>query len=227
VLSICRQHQLPLWYSAPSLVQQAPLRSAHNTPPAYAADFRHDFRLRVGAGFQPPEAVPGWLTVEEGRLLWQLAAGRSVLELGTAAGRATVCLAQQAKRVVSVDVQDQSEAREWTRRYGVAEKVAFRQGEAEQICRDLTEHFELVFVDTEQDAASVRRDIEALLPLLAPGGRIGFHDHPDPNWPDVRRIVDEYLRCAACAAQTADHHGSNSIAIRIFRGCGLPCQYHT
>jgi hypothetical protein len=208
VLSICRQHHLPLWYSAPSLVQHAPLRSAHNTPPAYAADFRDDFRLRAGAGFQPPEAVPGWLTVEEGRLLWQLAAGRSVLELGTAAGRATVCLAQQAKRLVTVDVQDQSEAREWTRRYGVAEKVAVRQGEVEQICRDLRERFELVFVDTQQDAASVRRDIEVLLPLLAPGGRIAFHDYPDPSWPDVRRTVDEYAaRCRWQRVAQADYLG--------------------
>jgi hypothetical protein len=50
----------------------------------------------------------------------------------------------------------------------------------------------LVFVDTAQDAASVRRDIETLLPLLAPGGLIAFHDYPDPSWPDVRCVVDEH-----------------------------------
>lgn len=192
VLTICRQHQLPLWYSAPCLVQHAPLRSAHRTPPTYAADFHEDFRFRAAAGFQPPEAVPGWLTVAEGRLLWQMAAGRSVLELGTGAGRSAVCLAQQAKRVVTVDVRDQPEAREWARRFGVAERLAFRQGEIEAVCRGLNERFELVFVDTEQDAASVRRDIEASLPLLASGGLIAFHDYPDPCWPDVRRIVDEH-----------------------------------
>jgi protein-L-isoaspartate O-methyltransferase len=192
VLSICRQHLLPLWYSAPCLVQHAPLRSAHNTPPAYAADFRDDFRLRVGPGFQPPEAVPGWLTVEEARLLWQLAADRSVLELGTKAGRATVCLAQQAKRVVSVDAQDQSEAQEWARRYGVAERVRFRRGEMAAVCHGMEERFDLVFVDTEQDVASVQRDLDALLPRLTPGGLIAFHDYPDPGWPEVRRVVDEY-----------------------------------
>jgi hypothetical protein len=192
VLTVCRQFQLPLWYSAPCLVQHAPMRSAHKTPPTYAADFREDFRFHLDPGFQPPEAVPGWLTVEEARLLWQLAEGRCVLELGTGAGRATVCLAQQAKRVVTVDARDQAEAREWARRYGVAEQLVFCQGEVETICRGLDERFDLVFVDTEQDAASVRRDIEASRPLLAAGGLIAFHDYPDPGWPDVRRVVDEY-----------------------------------
>lgn len=192
VLAICRELQLPMWYSSPCLVQHAPLRSAHGTPPAYAADFRVDFRLHVGAGYQPPEAVPGWLSVEEGRLLWQLAAECRVLELGTALGRSAVCMAQQAKRVVTVNVQDQSEAREWTRRFGVAERVVFHRGDVEAVCGGLEERFDLVFVDSGHDAASVRRDIEVALRLRAAGGLIAFHDYPDPGWPDVRRVVDEY-----------------------------------
>jgi protein-L-isoaspartate O-methyltransferase len=191
VMSICRQLQLPLWYSAPCLVQHAPLRSAHGTPATYAADFQVDYRFQLGPGFQPPEAVAGWLTVDEGRLLWQLAAGRCVLELGTGTGRSTVCLAQQAKRVVTVDADEQTEAREWARRFGIEERLVFHRGDVAAVCGGLAERFELTFVDTEQDAASVQRDIEALLPLLEPGGLIAFHDYPDPAWPDVRRIVDE------------------------------------
>jgi SAM-dependent methyltransferase len=191
VMTICRQLRLPLWYSAPCLIQHAPLRSAFGTPAAYAADFREDFRFQMRSGFQPPEGAAGSLTVDEGRLLWQLSAGRRVLELATNAGRGTVCLAQQAKRVVTVDEDDQAEAREWALRFGVAERVDFRRGDIPSICRSLNEHFDLVFVDTSQDAASVRRDIEALLPLLVPGGLIAFHDYPDPSWPDVRRVVDE------------------------------------
>jgi len=197
VMTICRQLQLPLWYSAPCLIQHAPLRSAHGTPATYAADFREDFRFQMRSGFQPPEAAAGSLTVEEGRLLWQLSAGRRVLELGTNAGRGTICLALQAKQVVTVDELDQAEAREWARRFGIAERIDFRHGEFTSVCRGLKERFDLVFVDTAQDAVSVRRDIEALLPLLAPGGRIAFHDYPDPSWPDVRRVVDE---------QAARHH---------------------
>jgi hypothetical protein len=192
VMAICRELQLPLWYSSPCLIQHAPLRSAHGTPATYAADFREDFRFQLRPGFQPPEAVAGSLTVDEGRMLWQLAAGRCVLELGTNAGRGSVCLAQQAKRVVSVAAQDQDEACEWARRFGVVERLEFHRGEIDAICRGLKERFDLVFVDTEHDAVSVRRDIETVLPLLAPGGLVAFHDYPDPSWPDVRRVVDEY-----------------------------------
>jgi protein-L-isoaspartate O-methyltransferase len=148
--------------------------------------------LEIQPGFQPPEEVPGWLTVEEGALLWEHAAGRRVLELGTTLGRSTVCLAQQARHVVTIDRRDQAEAREWCRRFQLHDRVVFRQGEVEQITRNLEDRFDLVFVDTEQDEASVRRDIEAALRVLEPNGQIAVHDYPDPSRPDVRRVVDEY-----------------------------------
>jgi predicted O-methyltransferase YrrM len=70
--------------------------------------------------------------------------------------------------------------------------VEFRRGAIAETCRALKERFDLVFIDTEHDAASVGRDIEAMAPLLISGGLAAFHDYPDPGWPDVRRVVDEY-----------------------------------
>jgi hypothetical protein len=192
ILCVCSEFRLPLWYTAPCLVEHTPLRSAFGTPDARAPDFDPDFRLEVGPGFQPPEDVPGWLTRPEAELLWRTAAGRDVLELGTASGRSTVCLAQSAGRVVSVDRADQSEAAEWVRRYGLTDRVEFRRGDVADACRHLTGRFDLVFIDTLHDAASVARDIAAVRPLLAPGGRLAFHDYPDPGWPDVRRVVDAH-----------------------------------
>lgn len=192
VLSICSELQLPLWYSCPCLVEHAPLTSAFATPPTRAPDFDAEFRLEIQPGFQPPEEVPGGLTVEEGRLLWEQSAGRRVLELGTGFGRSTVCLAQQARQVVTLDRQDQAEAREWCRRYQVDECVAFRQGEIERIAPRFEDNFDLIFVDTEPNECRVRRAIEAALPLLAVDGSIAFHDYPDPGSPGVRRAVDEY-----------------------------------
>jgi hypothetical protein len=29
------------------------------------------------------------------------------------------------------------------------------------------------------------------LRLLKPGGWLAFHDYPDPDWPEVRRVVDD------------------------------------
>jgi hypothetical protein len=192
VLSVCSELQLPLWYSCPCWVEHAPLTSAFATPAARAPDFDADFRLEIQPGFQPPEEVPGELTVEEGRLLWEQAAGRRVLELGTGLGRSTVCLAQQGRQVVTIDRQDQAEAREWCRRYQVLERVVFRQGEVERIASCLEERFDLVFVDIEHDESSVKRDIEAALPLLERGGLLAFHDYPNPGYPGVRRVVDDY-----------------------------------
>ena len=194
VLGTCGELGLPLWYTLPCLVEHAPPTSAFGTPAAYAPDFDPDFRLVIGAGFQPPEDVPGWLTLPEAGLLFRIADGLDVLELGTASGRSAVCLGQSARRVVSVDVADQAEAAEWVQRYGLSERVEFRRGDAGEVCRGLSGRFGLVFIDTLHDAASVERDIAAALPLLEADGLLAFHDYPDPGWPDVRRVVDDYAR---------------------------------
>ena len=193
VIGVCSELQLPLWYAAPCLVEHAPVRSAFGTPAARAADFDAAWRAAAPAGFEPPDGVPGWLTPAEGRALWAAAAGLAVLELGTAGGRATVCLAQSARRVVSVDARDQGPAAEWARRFGVAARVEFRRGEVGGVAAALAgERFGLALVDTEHDAASVRRDLDAVARVLDPGGLVAVHDYPDPGWPDVRRVVDEY-----------------------------------
>jgi LPS sulfotransferase NodH len=193
-ISVCSELKLPMWYTAPCLVEHAPLRSAHSTPLAHAPDFEPEFRLEIKPGFQPPEAIPGWLTVEESQALWQAATGQTVLELGRAAGRATVCLGQSARRVVSAGRTEATAAIEWVRRYGLIERIDWRQGEVAEVCATLRERFGLVFIDTERDAASVTRDLDAALPLLEPGGRVAVHDYPDPDWPEVRRVVDDYAR---------------------------------
>ncbi len=194
VLTVCNELQTPLWYSDPCLVDHAPRATAFGTPTAYAPDFDPDCVLSVEPGFQPPEAVPGWLAAEEALLVWQASAGRRVLELGTQSGRATVCAAQSAAGVVSVSRDDQSEAAEWVRRYGLADRVHFLRGDFAGACGTLRGGFDLTLIDGEHDARSVAADIAATLPLLAPGGRLAFHDYPDPGWPDVRRTVDDHAR---------------------------------
>ena len=192
VLSVCSEFHLPLWYTMPCLVEHMPRLSAFGTPTAYAPDFDLDFRLEVGQGFQPPEDVPGWRTLSEAELLWRTAAELRVLELGTALGRSTVCLAQKAQHVVTVDIADQSEALEWLRRYELVERVEFHQGDSHDVCQRLTGLFGLIVIDTLPAAACLQRDITSALPLLEPGGLLAFPNYPDPRWPDVRRVVDEH-----------------------------------
>lgn len=192
VMSVCAEFGLPLWYTEPCLVDHVPLRSGYGTPLAYAPDFDPDFRFEIQGGFQPPEEVPGWLTLREATLLWRTATDLKVLELGTRCGRSTVCLGQSAKHVIAVDIADQTEAAEWARRFGVADRIVFIRGDAGEVCKSLGGTFDLVFVDTLHDAVSVERDIATALRLLEPGGLLAFHDYPDPAFPDVRRVVDEH-----------------------------------
>jgi hypothetical protein len=192
VIGVCAALRLTPYYTAPCWADHAPVRSAFGTVAAYAPDFDPEFRLEVGPGFEPPEAVPGVLTVAEGKRLWEVAAGRAVLELGTEAGRATVCLGQSARRVVTVDRADPGEAIEWCRRYGVADRVEFRHGDVAAVCGEVGGRFGLVYVATERDADGLSRAIEAGLRGLDPGGLLAFQGYPDPEWPDVRRVVDEY-----------------------------------
>lgn len=194
VLTVCKELQLTMFYTAPCLIEHVPAVTAFGTPITYAPDFDPDFKLVVGPGFQPPEVVPGWLTHAEGKLLYEMAAGRTVLELGTQSGRATVCLAQQATAVTSVDSADQSVAADWVRRYDLADRVTFHRGKLRSVVPDLPGKFDLILIDTDHDSASIARDIVLSLPKLAPGGLMAFHDYPDPGWPDVRPVVDDHAR---------------------------------
>ena len=192
VLTVCREHAIPLWYTDPCLVEHAPAVTAFGTPVAFAPDFDPACVIAPGPGFQPPEAVPGPLTGDEGELLYQAAAGRRVLELGTRSGRATVCLGQSAAAVVSVGSDSQAEAAEWARRFGLAGRVTFHRGDAAEVGRDLAGPFDLALIGTGPDAAGLTRGIAAALPVLAPGGRLAFSDYPDPARPAVRKTVDAH-----------------------------------
>ena len=182
VLSACGELGVALWYTDPCLVEHAPLRSAFGTPAVRAPDFDADFRLELGSGFRPPDGVPGDWTAAESRALWEAAAGRAVLELGAGAGRATVCLAQSASRVVS---DGGAEAAEWARRFGVADRVEFRGAAGEG-------PFGLAVLGDHRTLAELERAIAEALPLLEPGGLLAFGGYPDPACPDVRRVVDSH-----------------------------------
>lgn len=168
-------------------------------------------------GWQFPHDVPGWLTYEEGRALATLAKGRRVLEIGSYCGRSTICMAQAAAHVASVDPHDGRgtpsprdtlaafEAN--LARYGVSHKVAAFVGTSDEV--EVDGPFDLAFIDGAHDAESVRADIEAVLPLLAPGGSLCFHDYGSPRDPDVTRVVDELL--ARPGAELLSLHGTVAV----------------
>jgi predicted O-methyltransferase YrrM len=133
------------------------------------------------------------LSLEECRLLWEVAAEREVVELGTVGGRSTVSLAQGAKRVLSLDSNDQTEAVEWVKRYGLNKTVEFRQGDIITLCKELSGFFGLGLINAEEDPESLHRKLEVLLPKLERGSLVAIHNYPDPKWPHIRKIVDEFF----------------------------------
>jgi predicted O-methyltransferase YrrM len=66
--------------------------------------------------------------------------------------------------------------------------------DAEAVLRHVTQPrgVDMVFIDADHSLEGVRCDIRIAWNLLCPGGMICGHDY-EPNWPGVKRAVDELL----------------------------------
>lgn len=162
-----------------------------------------------------PRDVRGWLTEDEGRELALSAFGRDVLEIGAYCGRSTVCMAQTARSVTSVDTFDGRAtpahpgrsgdglgAATWEEfcdsvtRYELLSKVRPLAGESGRVLPDLErdrQRFGLAFIDADHSEAAVLRDAEMASRLLTPGGLLAFHDYRSPCDPGVTAAVDRVL----------------------------------
>jgi predicted O-methyltransferase YrrM len=134
-----------------------------------------------------PEEIESAITEAEGRALADLARGRTVLELGAWLGCSTVCIAQTAARVVSVDWHRGDEhagpGRTLTGyiqsldRYGLADRVITVVARFEDVLPLLADQaFDLVFLDGAHSYEHVRRDIAGMRHALTAGGALAFHD---------------------------------------------------
>lgn len=142
-----------------------------------------------------PEDVSGWLHPYEGLALFRLAMGKHCLEIGSYQGKSTVCLAQSAESVVSIDWHrgDPQAGHSHTlpaffanlEGYGVLDKVRVLVGRAADIGPLLVpEQFDFAFVDGGHDADNVRTDLSLCSRLVRPGGVIALHD-----WPQVAEFA--------------------------------------
>lgn len=163
-------------------------------------------------GFRFPYDVDGWLTVEEGEALYELANGKRVLEIGSYCGKSTICLAQSAEFVVAVDPHDGrgtpkpkntlSELSDNLVRYGVGDKVEIHPYTSNELptCYE----FDIAFIDGAHDYESVAADIQHALTVLTPDGILAFHDYRrgpsefNGRWdPGVTQAVNELLSSGA------------------------------
>lgn len=160
--------------------------------------------------FRFPSEVDGWLLESEGLALHEWAIGKRVLEIGSYCGRSTICMAQSAREVVSVDPHDgrglggKATLPEFLRNldeWGLRDAVTVMVGVVGDV--PLKGTFDGVFIDGCHSYESVRRDIAIAESVLETGGEIAFHDY----WrgePGVVRAVNEYMEEGARMRMVAD-----------------------
>jgi caffeoyl-CoA O-methyltransferase len=114
---------------------------------------------------------------EVGRLLSILAralGARLILELGTAIGYGTLCLARGAPeaRVVSIDTNPErlATARRYLERAGVAARVELIEGAALDVLERLAGPFDLIYIDAVK--TEYRRYLDRVLPRMRTGGLV-------------------------------------------------------
>ena len=146
----------------------------------------------------------GFLGEEEAACLAELAAGKTVLEIGSWYGRSTTAMARTALQVVAVDhfrggVDQPGGGTLWTfpgfwkglEDRGLTDKVlpiVGRFGRVAPILRAYS--FGLAFVDADHTYEATIGIGRLAAALVGPGGRVVFHDYA-PGWPEVMRAVNE------------------------------------
>lgn len=63
-------------------------------------------------------------------------------------------------------------------------------GEVTEIVQDAK--IDVLFIDGDHSYDGVKTDCLNLLPMLAPGGYVGFHDYNNPEFGGVKRAADEF-----------------------------------
>lgn len=155
--------------------------------------------------FQFPHDVLGWLTEAEGRALAERAAGKYVIEVGAYQGRSTVCLAQTAQLVVSIDPHRGYEIGGRLPTLAALEKNLRNRNLLDRVAIVCAWSWmmeglfdrgwaDLVFIDGDHEWTHVQADILRFDRCLKLTGAWAFHDYGHPNHPGVKQVVDSYAR---------------------------------
>ena len=162
--------------------------------------------------FHFPYAVEGYLDPEEGRSLFRLALETPpdgvIVELGSYKGKSAICLAQAGRRLYCVDSFEGEPENPYAdpdhragcyrealeanlKRYVPTARVTTIQNNTAACGFTYAgDPVNLLFVDAAHDEASVRADVEAWLPHIAPDGVLAFHDS---DFEGVAAVIDDLL----------------------------------
>ena len=136
-------------------------------------------------------------------ILARTARPASIVEVGTAIGYGTLCLARgaPAARVVSIDTDARmlERARPYLGRAGVLDRVDLVQGDAAEVLAGLAGPVDLAYIDAPK--TGYRTYLDLLLPKLADGATV---------------VVDNLLWSGRVAAAPGPDDDANTTAVRAF-----------
>ena len=141
------------------------------------------------------------ITDDEITALSTLAAGRDVLEIGSAFGYSAIGMAAAGAEVTAVDphtwMDSYGTMTANIRAYNVADSVTVHVGRSQRVLPELSGHFALVFVDGDHGADAVEHDLEWARKLLTESGVIALHDYTESCCcPDVAVVADRMFGAA-------------------------------
>jgi predicted O-methyltransferase YrrM len=135
------------------------------------------------------------LTVAETAELQRLAAGKAVLEVGSAFGYSTVALGLVAESVIAVDPHTGHNSLaaliQNVEANGLTGKVRWIAGRSQDILPTLIAAFDMVWIDGDHSAETVEHDVTWALRLLRPGGVLACHDYDEATCPGVKIALDK------------------------------------
>lgn len=148
--------------------------------------------------------VQGWLSDREADELCRMAEGHRVLEVGCWKGRSTICLAQVAGHVVSVDwfqgdayagrANTLPQAWQNLEAHGVRDRVSLIAGDFRVVLPLLQlGHFGLMYYDADHTYDSTSLALRLLLSGACPDTPVAVHDYDpsQPVWEGAIRATDE------------------------------------
>ena len=196
-------------FSFPSRARSVGIRDARNT--SRAAGNQGGGPAEVDEITRLVENVKGWLTPQEGRLLYALArncTGRGIIvEIGSWKGKSTIWLGKGSKAGKNIPIHaidPHTGSPETWQMYGPVWTfdefrsnihaanldglvIPLRQT-SEEAARSFEGAVELIFIDGAHEYEMVRLDFELWFPKVVDGGIMAFHDADSPG---PRAVVEK------------------------------------
>lgn len=159
------------------------------------------------------KSIDGWLTNEEGKLLYNLAKNckkGAIVEIGSWKGKSTICLGSgslvgKKLKVYAIDPHTGSDEQKikgkniWTfdefkkniKNVGLDDMIVPIVKTSKEASDDFDEDVGLLFIDGDHSYDMVKLDFDLWYPKVRYGGIIAFHD--STNYDSVAHFVRKYV----------------------------------